>query len=271
MKAAFLLILLAGLDVVASIKPITNSGPSHANAADVETVALSSGGSFTTMRREPLGSAHVATGDHRQIVNKIVADLVNLVATRGDAAPTQSEVGEACKNARSLMAARRTSEDVAVLAQAAAPAPAAAPGISADTLAAEADPCKFVNDALANALDGHVIVDDTTGAVKIEVPATTTIGPDGEEIKQIEQALKIFVGCCGIVGFCMVFVFGITMYIVRHKHDGKLKDVRAAHKTAREGEQAEGKDDVLFSDDDDAIAESVQGEAAITATGTDDF
>lgn len=223
-----ILLLLAGLDVVACIKPTessalalhANSGDaSHAKAAGVKSVSMSSGGAMQglqsreapphaahAMRREPLGANGAFAG------GRLASDMVDLLANTDGSAPTNDEVVEACKEARAVLAARRASEnstiDMAVLL--------ATANISAETLAAEADPCKALNDRLATAMAGHVIV-----AGRDEVPISTTTSPLTKEQEDIEKLVRFFVGTCCVVAFMMFGVFVVSIIIVKRKKKKK--------------------------------------------------
>merc|ERR1719408_815527 len=84
--------------------------------------------------------------------------------------------------------------------------------ISAETLAAEADPCKALNDRLSNAMEGHTIVDKN--GHRIEVPLTTTVSPISEEEAQLKKAVTIFLSACGFVGVCMIAIFIMTLVMM---------------------------------------------------------
>jgi len=235
MKAAFLaFVLLAGLDVAASLKPDSATSALSANSGDEShkkspaiklTYALDAGGSVeqvqngaaqATMRREPLGAMGGAQ-------HTLASDLVNLLQDVRE--PNGHDIKKACTEARAMLAARHAAGsstiDTAVLL--------AAGNISVETLAAEADPCKGLEDHLQAAMEGHVRVNQVDHV--IEVPANIKEGLLTNEEQLMKNAMRIFLGCCGGVGFFMLVAFFGTIYHMKFRKGSK----KAAKKTGEEG------------------------------------
>jgi len=237
--------VLAGLDLSASIKrddsPVSalSGNPGDRRPAPVPdillTYELSSGGSVqrmqheaarvsaaSNMRRQPVGAVPVVaveSGAQHRLANDL-------------AKPSNEEVNKACQEARAMLEARNSSRsptiDTAILI--------ATGNISAETLAAEADPCKALDDKLGAPMEGHVIVITANhGGGQMEVPISTTPAPLSEEEKQIQRAMYIFLGSCLVVAVCMIGFFFATIYIVRHKKElaDKLADIARTRGTAR--------------------------------------
>jgi len=209
----------------------------HTTDSDISlTYELSAGGSVhqiqqevarvaaaSNMRRQKLGAVPVVaveSGAQHRLAN----DLVNLLAD-----PNNEEVKKACKEARAMLDARKLlarspTVDTAILI---------ARNISAETLAAEADPCKALEDKLGAPMEGHVIVITAQhGGGKVEVPISdlTAPSPLSEEEEKMQRALYIFVGSCVLLGVCMIGTFAATVYTMTHKKELAAKLAALAEK-----------------------------------------
>jgi len=213
------LLLLSGFNVADAMKPATGIA-----TGSTETKAETSGASMA-MRRE-LRPFPDARGSRPQVSGDIVTmshpdGSVQLIMT--SETPVSQEEIEACRRHRHMLAARlkaqKESGVTAVLLD--------SKNISEETKEAEADPCKFLNDKLNNVMAGHVKVP----AARVEVPDHTTPGPMTEEENKVRAATYIFLGTCGVVGVCMIFMFLVTLCL---SYNNKKKKREAAKQKAAE-------------------------------------
>lgn len=168
------------------------------------------------VRREPVPLAHPVAGhgtpEGRGVLargTRLSTDPVDLAASSSktfagidpDEEAEIEDYAEACRQERARLSARLAA------AAAASSSLLKDANISAETQAAEDDPCKLLNDRIAKAMPGHVVVEapaivDANGK-KIEVPVATTASPEEETHS---KAKKIAVVCSLMVAVAFVTV-----------------------------------------------------------------
>lgn len=270
---------MAGLDSTASLKP---------SDSQAKTVALSSGGSMqglhgreghaedeaahiaaraALVRSEQLEPAAAGSRLANDIVDLLVTtrsqelnaaemkkggvrlanDLADLLNKRDISDPASiDEVRKACSEAKALLAARVKSRHDGGLTNVLL----ATGNISAETLAAEADPCQALNDRLNNAMEGHTIVDKN--GHRIEVPLTDeTVSPLSEEEQQLKKAVTVFLSSCAFVGVCMIFIFIITLVMMNKKKKKAKEDAKARAEASQAEASAVDNTAVSAGNDDD--------------------
>lgn len=248
MRPVYLLVgMLTGLDLSVCIQHDGSSVSAlsagrgdrgHITNADILlTYELSPGGSVHQVQPE---AAHVAAASAASNMRRQKLGAVTVVARESGtqnglanglrsllAGPNKEDVKKACKHARAMMAARRLLSRSPTIDTAMLIARHIARNISAETLAAEADPCAALEDKLGAPMEGHVIViSPQHGGGKVEVPLETTPAPLTAEEQQMRRAFWIFIGGCISVGVCMIGIFAAAVYILnRNKIAAKLAAV----------------------------------------------